>query len=364
MHKISGFLSKNAHLCEDIPITRHLYAEMISRRSRILSAVVICLISIFSCKKDEEETQTLPSLDGVLSFNGEDYEFIKVNSAAITFTPSGVSHPEDGNIEYIWTVSHGQETPDTSKAENGAFTFTFPDSLGTYSVVCTARAEGYYSKSVSYNITTVGEKSLEGMGFSDGDEIFTDARDNKDYHVATIGNLVWFRQNLAYAEAGSPYRDAEAMSDIFGRYYTWDELDGLCPEGWRVPAEKDWTDLAKSLAEDASEMNELEKFEGIAGKMMANARFNTELLWEFWPAVDIDNGTGLAMIPTGFANISGDSKTFLGVNKYAAFWTATENADNKEQAYYRYIIDEAADVMLGHGYKNSFAANVRCVKDK
>lgn len=334
---------------------------MISRNSRFMLMAALAIFSMVACKDDDDETETLPSLDGTLSFDVTEY--INLNSPAETYIPKGVSHPEGGTIGYYWKVSPVMDDNDTSKVENGAFTYTFPDSLGTYTVSCTAFASGYYSKSTSRNVTTVdAEKSLEGMGFSSSDETMTDARDGKTYRTRRIGDMEWFRQNLAYEGTGTSYRDAKAMTDIFGRYYTWDEALTACPDGWRLPSEEDWRNLACEIAGDDN-IGLYEQFHGIGGKMMTDAKFNGTIMWEYWPAVTITNESGLSMIPVGFANISGTTKDFIGVYEYAAFWTSSENEENEEQAYYRYLLCGEPDMMIGSGHKDSFSANIRCVKN-
>lgn len=366
---------------------------MILKNLKAVLLVSACVAGLVSCKKDDETTEVLPSLEGNLTITAQNeageevnFEFIAVESEesrTVTFIPKGVSHPEGGTISYSWTISPDMEDSETSSAEDGSYVYTFPDSLGTYTVTCSASASGYYSSSTSYYSTVVSQtESLTDMELDDPElGTFTDDRDGKTYKTTSKwGNYEWFCQNLSYSEdgRGTPYNNSEVMNDIFGRFYTWDELgiggdNGICPDGWEIPSEDAWLDLAQALYESGSEDDgsgdsgeeTTDYFSGIAGKLMVNAKFNTSLLWEFWPTVDITNDSGLAMIPAGFANISEDTKDFSGVNIYAAFWTSTaEDSANPERALYRYLICGTPDVLSNYGYTGSFAANVRCVKKK
>ena len=55
------------------------------------------------------------------------------------------------------------------------------------------------------------------------------------------------------------------------------------------------------------------------------------------------------------------STRFSGLNTYAAFCTADDEGDN---GFYRYIHVENNNVMIGKGNKESFRANVRCIRRK
>ena len=96
--------------------------------------------------------------------------------------------------------------------------------------------------------------------------------------------------------------------------------------------------------------------------LMGNAYFNGNLMWEYWPAVgEITNASGLSIIPAGFAMLSSNAK-FVGLNEYAAFWTADTVADEEGMAYYRYIYCKEPEFTLGKADTKTFGANVRCVR--
>ena len=111
---------------------------------------------------------------------------------------------------------------------------------------------------------------------------------------------------------------------------------------------------------------------------MGNGYFNDELMWEYWPAVgDINNASGLSLIPVGYSLLSSkatDPKQdahidgaypqaqFKGYTEYATFWTADLAEDEEGMAYYRNIICDQPELMLGKGDIKTFGASVRCVR--
>jgi len=96
--------------------------------------------------------------------------------------------------------------------------------------------------------TSEKEKSLEDtdlFGYvckSRKWEIFTDSlknqRDGKRYAYRKAAGLYWM------------------ISDLQDTTFTWAEAD-QCPEGWRLPAETDWTNLSKQLAGVTANGNQL-----------------------------------------------------------------------------------------------------------
>jgi hypothetical protein len=182
-----------------------------------------------SCKKDDD-TKVLPSLNGSLTFYAP--EFIAPGQK-LTMTPKGVSHPEGGELGYYWKVTPGMTASDTTRYENGltldgkesdgTFSYTFPDTLGTYTISAYAFAKGYSGASrVRYATVVIGDMTGKGSitenGIKASDPKIT--VDGIDYYYTNIAGLDWFRHNLANPSFGAPYNNDAAMGPVFGRYYS------------------------------------------------------------------------------------------------------------------------------------------------
>ena len=334
----------------------------------IAIAASLCLIS---CKDDDETTAT-PSLDGALSFNVPAYV---VPGTSVTMTPSGVEHPDGEELGYYWKVTPTQTKADTTRFQNGldkngnpsdgSFTFTFPDTLQTYTVQGYAFATGYTyaTKSIAVKVVKGGvDGSITNLGLA---EMSTATVNGKAYPYVTINGTDWLCRNISDENAGAPYDNYKAMSDVFGRYYSYEEALSICPEGWRLPTDAEWTAAAAA-------------YDNKIAALMGNGYFNDELMWEYWPTVgDINNASGLSLIPVGYSLLSSkaaDPKQeeyidgtypqaqFKGYTEYAVFWTADPVEDEEGMAYYRYIICDQPDFMLGKGDAKTFGASVRCVR--
>lgn len=354
------------------------YYKMSLRKLNSLLWVALALMASVSCKKDED-SEVLPSLNGSLSFNVA--EFVNPGYLA-KMTPSGISHPEGKGIGYHWKVTPGMTIADTTRLESGlspdgkpsdgSFSYRFRDTLATFTVSCYGFAKDYTSSYASRYVTVVKsglDGSLTGTGIKKNDKrISVDGNDY--YYTNPTGGLDWMRNNLAVGQHGVPYANAAATSDIFGRYYSYEEALKACPEGWRLPTDEEWRSLAKEI-NGKSEADAYETIPGIAADFMADASFNSNKMWEYWPQVgEITDKAKLGVIPAGYANLGERDEdgayptaSFFGMYEYAVFWTADIVEDEPGMAYYRYIICDQPDMYVGKGDINTFGASVRCVRD-
>lgn len=327
---------------------------ILMRISRFIMLTCIAALALASCKKDDDTTYSY--LDGYPEFSLPTYG---VPGDTFTFTAKGVTAEDDTKVEYYWYANPFQTGKDTT----ATYTVTLTDSLCTVTVYCVAFAEGYYTSSTSHSITVLrpgkNNGSISGLAFDEGkDFVFTDPRDSREYWCTTIGGTDWFKENLVYNGSGTPLDNCEAASDVFGRFYTWDEALSACPEGWRLSSLDDWAEAAKALTGEKPDPNE--RFLSVAGGFMGDMYFNGNKMWEYWPKVKITNQLGLSMMPLGYAVKQERYARFNSMYEYAAFWTSDEKDGG--QAFYRYFYDESPDLFLGHSDKASFAANVRCVR--
>ena len=326
------------------------------KRYLLAGIALLAVLFLASCKKDEEETYDY--LDGAPEFSLPQFG---VAGDSFTFKAKGVSAgKKDVEVNYYWYASPIQTAKDTSFT----YSITLPDTLCTVTVYCVGYATGYYSSSTSQSITIVRPDrengSISGLAFDESKDFkFTDSRDGHEYWCTTVGSTDWFKENLAWKGAGTPLANCEAASDVFGRFYTWNEAMTSCPEGWRLSGLDEWADAASVILGERPDP--AERFFSVAGGFMGDLYFNGYKMWEYWPKVKITNQLGLSMVPLGYAIKREKDAEFRSLYDYAAFWTA--DGKDEEQAFYRYFFDESPDLFMGHADKASFAANVRCVRD-
>lgn len=331
---------------------------MMRFRTLLLPLLAVCVIS--ACKKSETEKTYM---DGAFKLVHHMPQFVKVG-AQYSFSVSGIEAPDGTDVGYCFTH------PTTKKIDTTAhYTFVVPDTLGTFAVVCTAypvqSSDLYYTSSTSVSFTVVDdEKSLSKMLLSP--DAGTAVLHSRKYDTMPGGGSEWICANLSYIQRnaageetfGHSYKDSPAMQNILGAYYTWEEAQEACPEGWRLPSDQDWVNLIKSCG-GPDTLLPLEDSPSGAGNLMTRLTFNGNNMWEYFRGVKITGSAFMGIIPAGYATISGDKYNFTGYGSYAAFWTSDELDGN---GVYRYLYQEYDTVYSGLADKQSFAASVRCVR--
>ena len=194
----------------------------------------------------------------------------------------------------------------------------------------------------------------------------SDARDGKTYNTVLIGTQCWFAQNLNVGTKvlGSVnqtnnsiiekycYNDDDANCAIYGGLYQWDEamqysttegVKGICPTGWHLPTDAEWTTLTTFLGD-----------ENIAGGKMKEAGTAHWLS----PNTGATNSSGFTALPGGFRN---DDGGYFGSLTYSAyFWSSSQSA--APTAWTRHLRYDFEVVSWPNHYK-TYGFTGRCVQD-
>ena len=325
----------------------------------VLTAAILAAVP--GCKKENTESK---SFEGYLSIKMP--PFIEVGDSK-TFqvdTMMTLICPDGEPIGYYFYDANTGKS-DTLVTSDGVirnhyYTYTAPEKLDVLSLTFGGfpqKNSAYQATRTSINFVVVrpglsGDGSITNFD-KKSSKTFTDARDGRKYYYTAIGKHSWMRQNLAWTGSGRAIDGCEVMTDVFGRYYTWEEAQTACPDGWRLPTDADWTALQEG-AEAGKDVP------GLAGRMMGDLYFNGAKMWEYWREVKISDELRLSVMPVGYGRVEDNSCVFDGLYTYAAFWTADE-ADG--QGVCRYIYQDKDILYRGLMPKTDFAASVRCVKE-
>ena len=333
-----------------------------------MAAALGALILAASCKKGEDTA--LPSLTGSLNIQGVP-AYVSPQDE-VTFKINRITHPEGGNIGYAYSITEGyMTTKDTLDAGEMTFTYKFcdrknfsKDTLRTVTVSAYAFADGYYTTySSSYPVTIVKggvgkDASIQGIEAGT-----TEVIDGITYYTCTVNGKTWLSRNLVRENVGIPYLNCDAMLDVFGSYMTYEQAQTACPKGYALPDDRQFLEL---VLDEVYEDKILKDIPGVAGQLMANARFNNEEMWPYWSESNIINSTCFSAIPAGYANIyERDGKyvgDFDGAGSYAAFWLDNTDPVDNDKAFCRIIVPKSNDLKITSHDKKSFGASVRCIK--
>ena len=200
----------------------------------------------------------------------------------------------------------------------------------------------------------------------DEDNFFVTDVDGNEYHTVRMGWNCWMRENLKtlnYADntpvakamgyVSSEFPNADTTAKTFGRLYTWyssmgieegsntmptvnefGHVQGVCPEGWFVPA-----------PEQFNTMSEID---------MGNLRAP-----EYWLDGGGNNSTKFSILPGGAYN--SDKDRFENILGNAYFWSTDLTGSAQPRAYMadcNCYMWQILDSSPKHGF------SVRCVKEK
>ncbi len=168
--------------------------------------------------------------------------------------------------------------------------------------------------------------------------------------------------NIPLEDRGMYYNWAGAMDTVFAstdnRNVSFEGRRGICPEGWHVPSDAEWTTLTEYVSNNHACNDNSYNAKALA--------INNEGYWnrggvsenypcepEYDPATN--NATGFSAVPSGYW---GDEFYLAGDDAY--FWSSSSYSDNG--AYYLYLYYDSERVYQNDGNK-VYGRSVRCLKD-
>jgi len=173
---------------------------------------------------------------------------------------------------------------------------------------------------------------------------FIDDRDNHVYKWVRIGDQIWMAENLSYnaGYVSKVYDNNSSNEAIYGRLYNWETAQTVCPSGWHLPSDIEWTQLTDFLGGD----------DIAGGKLKETGTIH----WNI-PNTDATNETGFSALPGGARR---NNLFFLGLHGYGHWWSSTEyDTDN---SWFRRMSYNNKRVLRGSDFKES-GYSVRCVRD-
>jgi len=267
-------------------------------------------------------------------------------------------NPATGATGYKWNTVNNYSTATnlgtvTSNTETGLncgtsytrYLWAYNDCGGTVSPIILTQA--------TVNCPTCGQP-------------ITDVRDGKIYNTVLIGAQCWMAQNLnigtkinsSWEQTDNQviekycYNDLESNCDIYGGLYQWNEamqyvttagVQGICPAGWHLPTDAEWTVLTTFLGG-----------ESVAGGEMKETGTTH---WSS-PNTGATNSSGFTALPGGYRNYDG---TFGDLTYYAYFWSSSESSSS--YAWNRLLYYDSAYVGWSSSRDKAYGFSGRCLRD-
>ena len=210
---------------------------------------------------------------------------------------------------------------------------------------------------------------LSSCGIFGPDEV-TD-HDGNTYRTADIGDQTWMAENLktttysdgtaiplvndntAWSNLDTPAycwydNDENTYGDSYGALYNWFTVNTgkLCPKGWHVPTDTDWTTLVDFLGGEEEAGYKLKE----AGAL-------------HWPPPNLEatNESGFTAIPVGYRYPEGPFIDQNNNSRWCHWWSSTEHGFTN-WALYRHMSSNHHEIN-SYGFSMNSGFSVRCIKD-
>jgi len=295
-------------------------------------------------------------------------------------TSGGIILNDGGSVVSARGVCWGtSQNPTTagSKTTDGSGTGTFVSNIADLSANTMYYVRAYATNSTG---TTYGDERIVILYPNVAGLTVTDA-DGNLYHTVKIGTQLWMVENLkttkyndgtaipnastntAWSSLTTPgyswYNNNIANKASYGGLYNWFAINTgkLCPAGWHVPTDAEWTILTDYLASKGY------GYQGtgnnIAKSMASTSDWNpSPTLGNVGNDLASNNNSLFAALPGGDRNGDG---TFNKMGNYSVFWTSTEQ--DAGSARFRALFYGSAKVDRGSNLFKNNGLSVRCIKD-
>lgn len=216
----------------------------------------------------------------------------------------------------------------------------------------------------------------------------TDVDGNK-YDAVRIGDQVWMASNLKtthYADGTAipqgtttsetiayrycPNNNPQTV-DKYGYLYNWPAVmhgassseanpsgvQGICPTGWHVPSDMEWTQLTDYVSSQSEYVCD-NASSSIAKALASTSGWHSITTCAVGNTPANNNATNFSAVPAG----GYDYNDYDSFGLEAVFWSATQH--DTDYAYNRDLYYDAANVYSScyHGYKG-YGGSVRCLRD-
>ena len=211
--------------------------------------------------------------------------------------------------------------------------------------------------------------------------------DSNVYNTVMIGIQCWMKENLRttrYANGvnipmGStysntdPYRYAPDNNNsnvsTYGYLYNWaavmngdsssfanpSGVQGICPNGWHVPSDAEWTQLTNYVGSQTQYRCDNSSVKIAKALASTTGWLSSDETCEVGNNPSTNNATGFSALPAG-----GYGGNYGNFGRNTRFWSATESDDG--DAYYRMLANHEAFVYRNY-YQKFFSTSVRCLRD-
>jgi uncharacterized protein (TIGR02145 family) len=194
----------------------------------------------------------------------------------------------------------------------------------------------------NYPVVEIGTQvwmaeNLKTTTYNDGTTSIPNVTDNDAWGALTTPGYCWYNNDAATHEA------------TYGALYNWYIIaapskggENVCPTGWHVPTDDEWTTLTTYLGGESVAGGEL--------KETGTTHWTT-------PNTAATDETGFTALPGGYRYFDG---TYGGIGGDGNWWSSTESAPTYAFVRSMYYVNSVVD---RYGNSKPYGFSVRCLQD-
>jgi uncharacterized protein (TIGR02145 family) len=209
--------------------------------------------------------------------------------------------------------------------------------------------------------------------------------DGNYYNTVQIGYQCWIKENLNTTRDASGnnisrlcYNNSFENCELYGGLYNWSTVmngsassngnpsgvQGICPNGWHVPSDPEWTELTDYLINTYNDItasnvgNKLKSCRQVSSPLGGDCSTSAHPRWDSNATYYGTNDFGFSALPGGY--YSAGSNNYLGYHGY--WWSSTKTG---YFPWYFFIFYSGGGFFRDCGTIGNSADSfsVRCVKD-
>ena len=259
-----------------------------------------------------------------------------------------IFHRSD-RLQYMASSTLGKRTIIDSPLGNQAYTFQY----GSGGMPCPGTPTVTDIDGNVYNAVQIGiqcwmKENLKTTTYSNGSSI-PNITDPYEWTYLTTGAYAWYDNDISW-------------KDSYGALYNWhavDDANRLCPTGWHVPTNDEWTALTDFIGGTGEPNgNELKSCRQVSSPLGGECNTSEHPRWEdLNSSIYGTDNFGFSGLPGSYRTQQGD---FIQIGTHGIWWSSTEYSSN--YAWTRYLHYYDGRVNMTESDKQS-GLSVRCLRD-
>jgi len=225
-----------------------------------------------------------------------------------------------------------------------------------------------------YKTVLIGDQiwmaeNLRVSRYNNGEDIPT-GLSNEEWENSTVGAYAIYPHEGGYFEdfiegIGSDHD----MVNAYGKLYNWYVVvdpRGVCPEGWHVPTNDDWSQFLNFIIDEYDAGYHYEDPDGVGNFLKSCLQVNSPygegcntISHPRWNAHNVHHGFdefGFSALPGGYRFINGQ---YYDIGNYVYWWSSTENSSTES---WWWSIRKYFGSLNRYFYKKQNGLSIRCVR--